>query len=296
MYKTITYTVNKCIDRIQWSLPMSQLPFIRDSLNNKFFKGEPHHIRNNGFIYPYHTTEGKVVQLINWSRMSAYGALIAHEPDLATQQFLARIGFLNLSQIELAWDFYPHNPVDLYPLKRTLAHHTILRNMRPGAFNLYNDLKNRKSKITQSHIHSCTAYTGRKGNIRKSNVGLKIYTKPDRPFVRLELNLNRQAIKRKRFTLPIDINDINLYDYITTRHNLNVIKLADVIIKGIKNADEYLLPQITSWLSCVIKDGPVIQQIDDFKQIDGIGYRVNEFFSETVNILDGVITVPYNNL
>ena len=291
MDKIIAYTVNSHLDKIRFTFRMSQFNYFKNLFTNTY--GKPRYTRGKHGepVYQYRYDNNKLLELVDWSRHYGSGAIVIHDPDAVIQEFFKQFAFLVLNQIELALDFTPDNPSDLYTLKQTLSHIVVLRHMRAGAFNPY------KNKIIkQSHIHSTTAYTGRKGDTRKSNIGLKIYTKPDREFVRLEINLNRQAIKRKRLTLPIDINTINLYDFITTRNNLDVEKLVSVIVKGVKNADEYLLPQITSWISCTIRNGPVIQQIEDFKQIDGIGYRVDEFFSKTANILNGSIEILYQNL
>ena len=149
----IQYTVTKHLDKVQLSFDCYRFNIFLEQLNKKYGPGKPIR-KGNKLLYHYHT-EGSLVELISWSRDSFKCAINVHAPDDNTQCFFSEFADrYSLSQVEVAWDFYPQDPSDLYLLKCALAHKVVLRHGRKNAFRWY------KSKAKGSHWHTWTAYLG----------------------------------------------------------------------------------------------------------------------------------------
>jgi hypothetical protein len=288
MQKLITYTVYRHFDKLQLSFDSRLYGLFLGQLTKKYGKGKPIKTGNK-FIYQYRAGD-TMMELIKWRVDSFYGAIIVHDPDDGAQQFFAGLAdYYSLSQVELAFDFYPKDPNDLYLLKCALAHKVVLRHGRKDASGRY------KSKDTKgSHWHCSTAYLGNKGNVRRAPKGVKIYTKKENPFVRLEVNLNKPVIKMKKIALPIDINNVKLSDFVFTRNNLDSERLVALLVKR-TIADPLRWAHARSYVNCISCGSSVrvvSEQISAFREmLPGFANRIGEFFHEAENLLDGRIVI-----
>jgi hypothetical protein len=294
MDKVIAYTVTRHLDKVQLAFDYRLYAFFLDKLNKKYGQAKPIKIGKK-FIYQYRAG-GSLIELISWGRDSFKSAIIVHDPDDDAQRFFTGLAdYFSLSQVEIAWDFHPQDPKDLYLLKCALAHKVVLRHGRKNAFKWYKS-KDKKA----SARHASTAYLGNKGNVRHAPKGVRIYTKPENQFVRLELNLNRPAIRRKKLALPININDVNLYDFIFVLNSLDSGLLAARLVKAIAKKigpDPLTWVHIKSFVSCISCDQTVSQQISTLREmLPEFGNRVSEFFQEAENILDGRIAISHHDI
>jgi hypothetical protein len=162
------------------------------------------------------------MELIYTSSLSQYKwippfTLVVHKPDNQIQEYLVEVfDGLNilpcLSQIELAWDFYVDDPWDF---QQFLVACLCLRWQRKNSWKYIN-----------------TYYTS---DLRRSSKGNRVYVKKDEhgnSFVRLELVLNRAALRNLNIDFPLYPFDFDL-DY--TRFfeflRLDVNKLRNYLLK-----------------------------------------------------------------
>jgi hypothetical protein len=149
-------------------------------------------------------------------------ALEVHDPDYNLQlDFLNTFNMFRykLSQVEIAFDFYPEDINHLDNLQTILDDGAVLKYSRPNNYNRYKS----------------TSYRGKHGNVRFGSKGIRLYHKPERSFVRMEIVLNRQYI-RKRIHLPINLDQIHLADYIVYRNDLCLDKLASYFMKKVNKS------------------------------------------------------------
>lgn len=156
--------------------------------------------------------------------------LILFQPTLALQNIIRKgiepilglnvecVPFINLQQVEFAYDVYPASRQDIVDLFWLLRMVTTLRYSRKNSF----------------YEFKGTVYQGKGGNIRNGSCGLRIYLKPeDNPkFVRLEIQLNNLALKRELITLeslPVTTDLIDPLDYVLFREPMNAERLNELV-------------------------------------------------------------------
>jgi hypothetical protein len=249
----------------------------------------------DGHLLYNYTYNGKLIQLAKWGEewnQDAYHySLITYQPDEEMQYIL--LDLLNtyrmtLSQVEVALDFYPEDPRDLYDLRMILTDGIVLRYSRPGCYLRYVG-------------NGYTEYIGKGGNVRKGTKGIRMYRKQHdgRQSVRMELVLLRPFIKRHSISLPVNAYDFQLFDFVDYRESLDIDRLLKLLCKRQakanpikRTADVEMVRSLErqgllDWIESQITgygNRPVCDQIGRFKEHlknDNLANRVNEFFRKS---------------
>jgi hypothetical protein len=302
------------IDRIQLSLRPHHNDSVLSDLNSMFrFTGTK---RKPGRLIWKFVYRGRRIEFVKWfwkkGKPVYYSSLISYQPDDEMQYiFLELLNTyrMTLSQLEIAFDFYPKLLHDLYPLRRIITYGIILRHSRADFYSRYLD----------------TEYMGKHGNKRKGSKGSTFYNKQHegRKFVRIELLFNRGFIKRNGISLPVNVDDFNLFDFMDYRHPLDKKRLEELLYKrqikacpvekaaDVRIARELERETIRSHVDWVFMYGPsnldgnpvVADQISNFKlyfENDNLANRVSEFFPKSnkkalisQDIKNGVVKTEY---
>lgn len=259
------------------------------------------------FIYEfaYHAHR---IQFVQWSGKGMpvyYYSILALQPDIKVQLILKDLieaYHMILSQVEVAYDFIPDDPYDLSGLSRAIPDGIVLKHSRAGCY---------------SKCHE-TEYIGKNGNVRKGSKGLRIYKKEQagRHFLRVELQLNRDFIKRKEIHLPVNADDFPLFNFVDYRKSLDEDRLLKVLCERWANpirraADVRRLRSlqsrgIHSWIlaSIILPSDSESDQISRFKQNlyehEDLMDRVDWFFPKSCkrsmileDIQNGVVRREY---
>jgi len=178
--------------------------------------------------------ETSLIQLVKGSSHKSW--LCIYQPTISTQNIISEVieplmglnvevvPFTNIQQVEFAYNVYPLCESDLPNLRWWLEMYTVLKYSRKDSFSKFGET---------------TIYQGKDGNVRNGSCGLTQYPnwRDDRIFTRLEVQLNRPALKRKKIdleSLPLTPSFIDPFDYIGFRQNLdreNLEKLVASIIR-----------------------------------------------------------------
>ena len=122
-----------------------------------------------------------------------------------------------INQLEIAWDFVPHDPCERESIKEYLGHHVHLKYSRPGSIVKFKE----------------TVYIGKGGDARKGAKGLRGYPKDkvDEKVARLELQFNRKYLRDRNITIDLlpqlFPEDFRLFDHVEF--------LDDFSAKGLRN-------------------------------------------------------------
>jgi hypothetical protein len=270
------------IDRLQFSVDNRCAGTVMSQFKSLFEYVKPIRVGKK-FIHRFRHNNS-LIEFVQWGRDSFFSTVIVHDPDVDIQNKISQIMkvcSVRLSQVELAFDFYPNDEHDLYDLRRVLTSGLILKHSRAGCY----------SKIQE------TDYIGKGGNVRKGSKGIRIYKKQRdaRYFLRMELQLNRTFIKDNSISLPVIADGFQLFDFVDYREPLDEDRLLKMLCKKWRNPIERArdvemlrglsLCGIYSWILTQITDydqNPVCAQIGRFKHhLKNLSNRVSEFFPES---------------
>lgn len=286
----IGFSYSVSIDRLQLSLQDNRhsRPVVNE-LNSMFKYVRP--IRDGRKIIQEFRYDRSLIEFIWWGRhgFNDY-AVIVHDPDIELQNLILQLTQMypmSLSQVEVAFDFTPDNPCDLYDLRRILTDGIVLKYSRAGCYLNYSGLDFRG-----------TEYIGKKGVVRKGSKGLRVYNKhvDGKHLLRMELQFNPPFIRKNGITLPVHADRFDLFDFVVYRQPLDEDKLLDVLRKKwqnpIKRARDVEILRglglcgIYSWMLSVLicPSISVSDQIGRFKQSlkrENLAHRINEFFPKS---------------
>jgi len=296
----IRFSHSRLIDRLQFTLDNRYAGAFMGQLKS-LFEYIGHTWDGRKFIRKF-SNKQSLIEFVRWGRRGFNDyALIVHDPDIELQEILSRVMGtcpMRLSQMEVAFDFIPDYPCDLYDLRRIMTDGIVLKYSRPGCYVNYSGLEFRG-----------TEYIGKGGVVRRGSKGLRVYNKQKdgRLFLRMELQFNRPLIKKYGITLPVHADSFNLFDYVDYRGPLDEDRLLKVLRKKWRSpieraSDVEMLRSlefcgIYSWILTQITFsglGPVCDQMSRFKQNlerDNLAHRVSEFFPRSgkkVIIAEGV--------
>jgi hypothetical protein len=284
----IRFSYSTQIDRLQFSLDNRYAGTVMSLFNSLFEYIKP--IKDDKrFIHRFRHNHS-LIEFVKWGRDSFYSAVIVHDPDIDIQNEISQIMLvcrMTLSQVEVAFDFFPDDKYCLRDLRRSLTEGLVLKYSRAGCYVNYSGLEYRG-----------TEYIGNNGYVWKGAKGLRIYDKQQggRHFLRVELQFNRPFIKRRHISLPVDADGFSLFDFVDYREPLDEDRLLRVLCKKwanpIKRAADVdmlrslLFRQIHSWISSLIlcPSDSVSDEISNFKQSlrhDNLVHRINEFFPKS---------------
>lgn len=295
----ITFSQSTSIDRLRFSFLTRDIGVVLNHFHSSCKYNKT--IKKDGKLIHEYLQDKALIQVVQWRKDSFYSSVFVHDPDIGVQGKIMQLTDVipvNLTLVEVAFDLIPDNLFDLYDLRRVLTEGIVLRHSRAGCYVNFSGLEYRG-----------TEYIGNKGVVRKGSKGLRIYNKQQngRHFLRMELQFNRDYIKRKSITLPVDPASFDLFDFVDYREPLDEDKLLDVLRKKwrtpIKRAAHVEMLRslefsgIYSWILTQItfyRLRPVCEQIGQFKQHlkrDNLAHRVNEFFPKSgkkAMIVEGV--------
>jgi hypothetical protein len=269
------------LDRLQFSLDSRYAGTVMGQFKSLFEYVRP--IRVGGkFIHRFRYNRS-MVDLAQWRRDSFYGAVILRDPDVELQDQISQIMQvcpMRLSQVEVAFDFFPDDKHDIHDLRSVLTDGLVLRYSRVGCYSGFKG----------------TDYIGKDGNVRKGTKGVRVYRKNEggRYFLRMEMQFNRAFIKDNGISLPVDAGRFNLFDYVDYRGPLDEDRLVKLLCRKWQNpikraADVEMLRSLAScgiysWMMTQVTDygqAPVCDQMSRFKQHlrnDNLSHRASEFF------------------
>jgi hypothetical protein len=289
----IPITIKQSIDRMQldifdegkqiFSRLKNMFIIRRDTENRRKYYFKASRDDRTKFVYQFKTKS---------SGPDYLSTLHVHDVSMADQDFLVNDLIdgrdHRLDQIEFATDFIPQRQDDLFDLGEVLSEGLALRYGRLGQYGSFGR----------------TRYWGKEGMVRPFNrhgkwkrviKGIRLYPK-ERQFMRLELQVNADFIRKHRLTLPISPDAFSALDFVTYRERLLIEKLANYLYakqsrnRPVTKWSGLLRAVIHDWVTSEFfpestdpyEDLPhVAQQIDKFKLVFP-GYKnIYLFFPET---------------
>lgn len=190
-----TFSHSKTIDRLRFSFLTPDIGVVLNHFHSSCRYITT--IKKDGKLIHEYIHDNALIQVVQWRKTSYYGSVFVHDPDLEVQrkimQLMDVIPF-NLTLVEVAFDFHPDDPFELYPLRKVLTGGIVLRHSRAGCYVNYSGLDYRG-----------TEYFGKGGVVGSGSKGLRIYIKQQdgRRFLRMELQFNWPFIKKNGITLPV---------------------------------------------------------------------------------------------
>ena len=277
------------IHRLQYSLGNRYASTVLGQFKSLFEYIKPTKV-DKKFIRKFRHGHSRI-KFARWGRRGFNDyAVIVYDPDVEIQNLISQIMQvcpMSLSQVEVAFDFYPENEYDLRELRRVLTDGLIFKHSRARCYFNFSKLEFRG-----------TEYIGKKGVVRKGSKGLRIYNKQQdgRHFLRMELQFNRPFIKSNGISLPVNADRFNLFDFVDYRKALDEDRLLKVLCKKwarpVKRAADVemlrslALCGIYSWVLNVIvcPSDIVCEQMSLFKvnlKHENLIHRINEFFPKS---------------
>jgi hypothetical protein len=182
------------VDRVSFSVSYQYFDEVRSALKRSFtYEG---YSREKGKSIWRYLCGDSLIQLVRY-RSSYWFSVTVHDVTSTVWREVLSALFstvswrygsdpVKLSQCELATDFYPVKGASAYDVGREILSALSMTHSRTDAFRVFED----------------TVYIGTRGNVRSGVKGVRCYPKPETGAYRVEVQLNRAALKE--FHLPSD--------------------------------------------------------------------------------------------